>query len=81
MSQTSQLYDLLRDGRPHSTPEILQIVYGNAHLGIARIGARIWDVKKKYGVEIISKRDDKRESIWWYQMMIKPAQLTGDGRE
>jgi hypothetical protein len=45
MTQTERLYNLLKDNLPHRTDEILRVVYGSEHNGIARIGARIADLK------------------------------------
>lgn len=66
MSQLNKLFILLQDNRPHSTVEICREVYGNEHAGLARVGARIWDLKKKYGLNIESRRDEKIKTIWWY---------------
>ena len=70
MSQTQKLYNLLSDGEPHRTDQIMKVVYGDSHLGLARVGARIWDIKSKYNVEIESWKDKEIPSLWWYQ--IKP---------
>ena len=67
-SQTELLYDLLKDGRPHRTDQIQNLVYGNAHLGLARVGARIWDIKRKYNIEIDSWHDKQNKTLWWYQI-------------
>ena len=76
-SQTDRLFDLLSDGRPHSTIEILQRVYGGSHLGIARISARIYDIKKKYGVEITCKRLGDNPALFTYQLKIElPVEIT-----
>ena len=58
---------LLRDARSHRTDEILSIVYGSEHAGIARIGARIADVKKKHNVNIRGYKDKQNPSLYWYQ--------------
>ena len=42
-------------------------VYGGDHLGLARIGARIYDLKGK-GCDIRSWRDLDQPTLWWYQM-------------
>lgn len=68
MSQTIRLYELLSDYKTHDTIEILERVYGGSHLGIARLSARILDVKKKYGVRIQSQKSPKK-SIWEYQLL------------
>lgn len=67
--QVQRLYNLLSDGNSYSTIDILNRVYGGEHLGIARISARIWDLKKK-GCIIESWRDKERKSIWYYKMII-----------
>ena len=67
MSQTTRLYNLLSDFEWHTTPEILDKVYGHSHLGIARISARIMDVKKTYNVSIESEK--AKDSIWRYRLI------------
>lgn len=84
MSQKDKLYNLLSDGQAHSTPEIAEIVYGNEHLGLSRVGARINDLVKrgcifldKYGAEIKGEnikrgwKDSERPTIYWYQMKTR----------
>jgi hypothetical protein len=73
-SEASRLLELLKDGRPHRTYQILEAVYGNTHTGIARIGARIWDIKSKLpeGQTIQSWKDPERPSLWWYQL-VRPG--------
>jgi hypothetical protein len=39
MSQTERLYELLKDGKPQRTDEILLKAYGSAHDRIAMIDA------------------------------------------
>lgn len=73
-SQTQRLFNLLSDGMPHSTLEIMAKIYGNDHLGLARVGARIWDIKKKYNVVIDSWDDKNKRSIHWYQIIIPGQQ-------
>ena len=68
MSQAAVLLNLLSDYEKHSTPEILEKVYGGSHLGIARIGARIFDIKKKYGYEIDCFRDKEKDTVYYYQL-------------
>jgi hypothetical protein len=78
LSQTDLLYNLLKDEKPHSTVEIMEKVYGGSHLGLARAGARVWDIKKrpdKYGQLIIEGWKDKENpSIYWYQIRtVRPV--------
>jgi hypothetical protein len=70
-SQAERLRILLSDGKPHSTPEILDRVYGVGHSGIARIGARIADLKEK-GCVIGGWRDEDNPTVYWYQMKARP---------
>ena len=83
MSQATKLLALLRDGRPHSTVEIMERVYGGSHLGLARIGARIYDLKQR-GHVIEGKRDEKNPAIYWYQLtnpkpVVKYVPVVVDG--
>lgn len=75
-SQTDRLYNLLKDGEPHNTLEIMDVVYGNDHLGLARVGARIFDTKRKYGVCIHSWPDRNKRSITWYQIIEPESKKT-----
>jgi hypothetical protein len=68
MSQVNKLYDLLYDGLPHRSDEILSVVYGSEHLGLARIASRIYDLKKK-GLIIRSYPDPDKRSLTWYQLI------------
>ena len=72
-SQKTKLFNLLKDGEPHRTDEILEIVYGNNRLGLARIGARIYDLKKEIEEQgyTITGRHDVKRSLYWYQMIRK----------
>lgn len=70
-SQTQRLYELLLDGKSHRTDEILREVYGSEHLGIARIGARIADLKK-LGHQIIGYHDPQNRKLYVYKLI--PAQ-------
>lgn len=69
-TQGERLLALLQDGRPHSTPEILEVVYGGSHLGIARISARVYDLNRKlpFGQRIESTRDPVKKTVWIYQL-------------
>lgn len=71
MTQVERLRELLADGQWHSTVEILGVVYGLEHSGIARIGARIWDLSKRLhaGESIESKRDPERKTVWLYRLV------------
>lgn len=69
MSQLDLLYDLLYDGQPHRTDEIMKVVYGSDHLGVARIAARISDLRKR-GVMVKPAWPDKEKpTLYWYQLI------------
>lgn len=72
-SQVDRLYDLLSDGEPHSTTEILKKIYGREHLGYANIHGRVTDIRKKYGVKVRNFKDDRIKSLSYYQ--IEPAEV------
>jgi hypothetical protein len=72
-SQTQKLINLLSDGLEHSTIEILEKVYGNDHLGLARVSARIYDAKQQ-GFEIVGRRDKISPSIYWYRIVKEAVQ-------
>lgn len=69
-SQVERLWYFLCDGRPHRTDEILRVVYGSEHAGIARIGARISDVKQKHHIKVSGWKDKQNPSLYWYQADI-----------
>ncbi|MGB8006423.1 MAG: hypothetical protein WCF48_04785 [Terriglobales bacterium] len=73
-TQTDKLFQLLKDGKPHRTDEILREVYGSEHLGIARIGARINDLKK-LGHQIIGYHDTQNRKLYVYKL-IPPQTIT-----
>lgn len=66
-SQSSKLLDMLSDFQPHSTVEIMEKVYGNDHLGLSRVGARIFDIRKK-GHDIEGWKDPNNPTIYWYKL-------------
>lgn len=75
MSQTDKLLELLKSGRWIRTDFILENVYGSDHLGIARIGARIADLKKR-GAKIEGRRDPQKPTLYWYKMTSPPLEKT-----
>lgn len=72
MTQTEKLFHLLRDQKPYRTDKILSQVYGSEHLGIARIAARIYDMKQQYNVEVDCWKDKKTKTLFWYQITKMP---------
>jgi hypothetical protein len=80
-SQTDRLYALLKDGMPRRTDEILRVVYGGEHLGIARIGARIADLKEgKHTARVKcdiprARPDAENPSLSWYQILPPDPRL------
>jgi len=69
VSQLERLYNLLKDHDAHRTDEIVREVYGMTGPSIARLSARIHDMKKKYGVEVRSWRDRENPKLWWYMIL------------
>lgn len=67
MSQIERLYKILKDGLPHRSDELLEKVYGSSHLGLARLGARCWDLKKN-GYDIIGWHDPDNRTLYFYQL-------------
>jgi hypothetical protein len=74
MTQAERLLQLLKDGLPHRTDEILREVYGSEHLGIARIGARIADLKK-LGHHIIGYHDPENSRLYIYKLISAQAPI------
>jgi hypothetical protein len=69
-TQTDRLYNLLSDGKPHRTDEIQVVVYGGDHRGLARVGARIYDIKYKHRVTINGWHDPDNKTLYWYQIVF-----------
>lgn len=67
-SQKQKLLTLLSDYEWHTTPQIQIAVYGANHLGIARVAARINDLKQD-GHDIESRK--VTQSIWEYRLVEK----------
>ena len=72
MSQKTRLYNLLKDGQPHRTDEILKVVYGGESNGLARVGARIHDIKAE-GHTIEGYKDPNRPALYWYWLKTAPG--------
>lgn len=65
-SQKRRLFDLLKDHEWHTTVEILGKVYSLGGQGIARIGARVADLKAD-GCTIESRKS--HGSVWEYRLL------------
>ncbi|HBX15872.1 MAG: hypothetical protein UV20_C0009G0052 [Candidatus Magasanikbacteria bacterium GW2011_GWA2_42_32] len=74
ISQTQRLYELLSDGEPHRTDEIVNRIYGPG-LSLSRVGARIWDIKKRFDVEVEGWTDENNRTLYWYQMPRRPQRM------
>ena len=72
MPQTEKILKLLEDGQFHSTVEIMEKCYGSEHCGLARVSARVWDLKQK-GHWIVGKRDPERKTVYWYKLIQNQA--------
>jgi len=66
-SQKSKLFKLLQDNLLHSTIEICEKVYGGSHLGLSRVGARVYDLRQE-GKIINGWKDKKNLTVYWYQL-------------
>jgi hypothetical protein len=60
----AHLYELLLD-ESHRTDEIVEKIYG-AGLSLSRVGAKLYDVQKKYGVKIEGWHDTENPKFYWY---------------
>ena len=80
MSQANLLFNLLLDRNWHRTDEILEKVYGFDHVGIARVGARIADLKRK-GCVIYGKPDKMKHSLYWYRLIKAPGDNVAPPKE
>lgn len=74
-TQTERLWNLLSDHKPHRTDQILKLVYGNKKLGIARISARVYDIKRMFNKEIESYKDPVKQTLWWYRLTGKKYEV------
>ena len=68
ISQTKIIYDLLLDGEPHSTYEMVNLIKPEG--GLVRISERIREIQKQHGVKIDSWPDIHNKSMWWYQIEV-----------
>lgn len=46
MSQVQRVFEILKDGRPHSTYEIFDIMFPSGKRGGWRLGARVGDINE-----------------------------------
>ena len=67
MSQKEKILNVLADYEPHSSFEIVERAYGIRGPSLARLGARIWDLRKA-GYQIESWRDKENHTKHWYQL-------------
>jgi hypothetical protein len=80
-TQVERLWALLQDGKFHSTPDIVTRVYGPG-LSLARVAARIWDLKQRYGAQIERRQDERNPSIHHYRLTgraCEPSRTQGQG--
>lgn len=66
MSQSEDIYNLLKDGKRHSSFEIIENVYRMNRPASARYSARIFDVKNRFNVEIEKEADKNNPKMFWY---------------
>lgn len=72
MSQLKRILEILSDWQPHSSFELVERAYGSHGPSLARLGARIWDLKQK-GCEIAGWRDPDDPKKYWYQLKGLPV--------
>ena len=68
MSQVSRLKELLEQKGAVRTDEILRVIYGGEHKGLARPGARIDDLKRM-GYRIVGWHDKEIKTLYWYAII------------
>lgn len=68
MSQISVLLEILKDGEIHLVPELVRKVYGMGSPSIARLSARIYELRHVHGYKIESKSYANKGKIWAYQL-------------
>lgn len=76
-SQTERLYELLMEGFPVRTDQIVKTIYGEGNT-LARVGARIWDIQKKYGVKIEGYHDKENPALYWYKLKQENVIMSAD---
>lgn len=75
MSQAERLYNLLKTGQAWRTDQIVSAIYGEG-MSLSRVGARIFDIKKKHKVEIKGWKDERNPKLYWYQIATsKPQEI------
>ena len=72
MSQSSEILEILLDEKAHRVDEIIEKVYKMEKPSVARVGARIFELKEKHGFEIKSWPDPKNRKLWYYQLSPAP---------
>lgn len=77
-TQKQKLEELLKDGDWKNTLEIRDRVYGGDHLSMARIAARVYDLKKD-GHEIESRKKEGYPNIQEYRI-VRQSMLVPDAR-
>ena len=77
MSQTEKLETLLKDGNWHRVDNIIRDVYEMDKVCVARISARILDLKKK-GYEIESRPSVFDKKLWEYRIKAVRVNEFGD---
>ncbi len=68
MSNVEAIFAILSDRRAHSSFEIVREVYKQNAPTIARLAARIYDIKKRFGVEVLSWKDHTNPKMTWYMI-------------
>lgn len=69
-NQADRILNLLQDHFAHSTDDISKKIYGADHAGTTRIGARIFDLRKR-GYDIDGFPDKDNRALYYYQLKEK----------
>jgi len=67
MTQADKLWQIMEDRKPHRVDELVREVYSMDGPSIARLSARFYDLKRKYGVSFKTWRDPQKKKLTWYQ--------------
>ena len=73
MTQCERLWALMSDYKAHRVDEILEVVYTQDGPSIARVSARLWDLRQMKGLKLKRWRDPHKKTLYWYQF-LRPSE-------
>lgn len=65
-SKTAAILEILSDGKPHSTFELVRRAYKQNYASCARVGAIIFELKTRYGKIFVAAHSEKNPTKYWY---------------